>query len=79
MPSGRPEEIRAAVAEFNRVAGDVLGRPGASGYDARRFRAREAVRSLTSAMESVALGDVEEALTATQAAWRAAGAVQRAR
>ncbi|MFB7674028.1 hypothetical protein ACFC26_21715 [Kitasatospora purpeofusca] len=80
IPSGRPEEIRAAVAEFNRVAGDVLGRAGAArGYDARRFRAREAVRSLTSAMESAAMGDVEEALTATQTAWRAAGAAQRRR
>lgn len=77
IPADRPQEIRAAVAEFNRVAGDVLGRVGTGGYDSRRFRAREAVRSLSSAMESAAMGDVEEALAATQVAWRAAGAAQR--
>ncbi|MFJ5928006.1 hypothetical protein ACIQF6_35965 [Kitasatospora sp. NPDC092948] len=77
IPSGRPEEIRAAAAEFNRLAGDVLGRVGASGYDARRFRAREAVRSLTSAMESAAIGDAPGALAATREAWRAAHAAQR--
>lgn len=75
--SGGPRDLREVVAEFNRVAGDVLGRVAVGGYDARKFRARDAVRSLRDAMECAAMGDMAEAVSATQDAWKAAGAARR--
>ncbi|MEV7776245.1 hypothetical protein [Kitasatospora sp. NPDC086791] len=75
--SERPEDVRAAVAEFNRVAGDVLGRVATGSYDVRKFRTRDAVRCLSSAMESAAMGDLAEAVKATHKTFNAVSAARR--